>query len=155
MHLHLLEPGHNSNQITNSTQVLQQRDTSSSQTLTETNRNFFLLMFWANSLFERDSRNQLTNCCCQVLTIDRSMHLIVNCHQRSTTRNNWWTCHKRLDTKRTNVLIVNCLVKRKLEDTSSLVVLSGGAPTPAGTSVFIIGIWELGICSLMGGAFIT
>ena len=30
------------------------------------------------------------------------------------------------------------------------VVSSGGAPTPAGTSV-----WEWGICGLMGGAVIT
>ena len=38
------------------------------------------------------------------------------------------------------------------------VVLSGGAPTPAGTSVFTKhnwDIWEWGICGLMGGAFIT
>ena len=36
--------------------------------------------------------------------------------------------------------------------------LSGEAPTPAGTSVFIKhnwDIWKWGICALMGGAFTT
>ena len=34
---------------------------------------------------------------------------------------------------------------------------SGGAPTPAGTSVFTKHNWDMewGICGLMGGAFIT
>ena len=46
-------------------------------------------------------------------------------------------------------------VKRTSSIVSSLseVVSSGGAPTPAGTSVFRI--WEWDICGLMGGAFIT
>ena len=36
-------------------------------------------------------------------------------------------------------------------------VSSGGAPTPAGTSVFTKHNWDMGmgICRLMGGAFIT
>ena len=34
---------------------------------------------------------------------------------------------------------------------------SGGAPTPAGTSVFTKHNWDIewGICGVMGGAFIT
>ena len=37
------------------------------------------------------------------------------------------------------------------------VLSSGGAPTPAGTSVFTKHNWDMGmgICGLMGGAFIT
>ena len=41
---------------------------------------------------------------------------------------------------------------------SSEVVLSGGAPTLAGTSVFTKhnnNMWKWDICGLMGGAFIT
>jgi len=40
---------------------------------------------------------------------------------------------------------------------ATAVVLSGGAPTPVAhqCSPNIIGIWEWGICGLMGGAFIT
>ena len=44
-----------------------------------------------------------------------------------------------------------------LQMNTTAVVSSGGAPTPAGTSVFTKHnwIWEWGICGLMGGAFIT
>ena len=44
-----------------------------------------------------------------------------------------------------------------MEEIMLEVVSSGGAPTPAGTSVFTKHnwIWEWGICGLMGGAFIT
>ena len=45
----------------------------------------------------------------------------------------------------------------ELTSTWLAVVSSGGAPTPAGTSVFTKHNWDMGmgICGLMGGAFMA
>ena len=50
-----------------------------------------------------------------------------------------------------------CLTISVVCQVAGIVVLSGGAPTPAGTSVFTKHNWDMGMgyCGLMGGAFIT